>query len=457
MPPCISDYFKKHIRKIGFFGIGKSCLALLDYLPLSGVDVILRSDVPIEREKIPKHIKISEIYEGARAAKNIHEDALIFSPSVRRDRPDFLRAERRGVIFSSDTELFFEWAHGDIFAISGSDGKSSTAKITAELLSGGNSTVLPIGNFGAPLLPSISDDARAYVVELSSFNLFYLKADIGRAALTNITPNHLNWHSSFAEYRDTKLSLIKMAREGVISFDDAELRHEFMGKSIFSSVSDTLDYHELKMLSKSEVYITRDKDFIYRNGEKILEVEKIKRREPYNIKNLMTAIALTDGFIEKEDILRVAESFSGLRHRARLVLSSGGVDYIDSSIDTTPSRTVTTLSALSRKVIIILGGRGKDVGYEALVPLLKSYAKYAIVTGEDREKIAECIRDEVKTLVISDFDEAVILARTLAVAGDAVLLSPAATSYDAFSDYQARGNRFEEIITKYSKKNKNDA
>lgn len=456
MPVSLSDLFDKRIRKIGFFGLGSSNVALMEYLPLSDVEVVIRSDGRVPRDKIPRGCKIRKFFEGERARQSIREDVLVFSPSVRRDSAEFLRAGRRGVIFTSDAEMFFRLVRGKVFAVSGSDGKSSTAQIAAQLLRGREKDISPIGNFGVPMLPSLRTGVHLYVTELSSFNLSYLSADVSRAALTNITPNHLNWHSSFEEYRDTKLSLIKMAREGVVSFDDAEMRREFLGKSIFAAVSDRLDFSDLRRMSNSEVYITRDGEFIYRNGEKILEISKIKRRERHNVKNFMTALALTDGYIENDDILRTAESFCGLAHRQNTVASFQGVDFIDSSIDTTPSRTKTTLDSLGRSVVVILGGRGKGVGYDALLPSLKKYARCAVATGEDMEKIAELLRGEVKCIREPDFSTAVRAAISEAQPSDAVLLSPAATSYDAFSDYTARAEEFRKIVLEYCKNNETD-
>lgn len=447
------DYFGREVRKIGFLGLGRSNLSLLGCLPLSGVKIALRSDGKIDRSKIPTYIGNPEIYEGKSALLGIDEDVLILSPSVRRDRPELLLARERGVVFSSDAELFFSQARGDIFAVTGSDGKSTVTAMCGELLRQKRSNLAVIGNIGVPMLPEITP-CRTYVTEISSFCLTYLNAKIRRGAVTNITPNHLNWHESFAEYRDSKLSLLTMADEGVISFDDGELRKAFTGREIFGVTSDRLHLGELKKLCRAEVYITRDENFIYRNGEVLLPVSCIRRREGHNVKNLMTAIALCDGYADSADALRVASEFSGLAHRAQVVASQDGVDYIDSSIDTTPSRTAMTLESLGRSAIIILGGRGKGLGYEALLPALKKYVRYAIVTGEDREKIAETAGGQIKTEVIADFAEAVQRACLLARRGDAVLLSPAATSYDAFSSFEERGLAFEKIVLNYCGNNR---
>lgn len=450
----LSDFFEGSIKRVGFFGLGKSNLALLQTLSLSGVEITLRVDTE-NMPKIPLGIGFSRIFFGRNACRDIDEELIFFSPSVRRDRPALLRASERGVIFSSDCELFFravEQRGKRVLAISGSDGKSSVTAMTGEILRSGGKGVGVIGNIGEPMLRAF-ESSDLFVSELSSFQLFYLKTRIFRAALTNITPNHLNWHKDFDEYKETKLSLISMADEGVVSFDDGELSDCFAKREIFGACKRG-EYKELKSRVRAEVYVTSDENFIYRNGERLLPISRVKRREAHNLSNLMSAIALCEGLCESKDILRVAEDFSGLSHRAELIGSLHGVDFIDSSIDTTPERTRTTLSSLGRRVVIILGGRGKGVDYSVLMPELKKHARLAVLTGEDSEKIATAIGGEVDIRICEDFGEAVTCAISEATAGEGVLLSPAATSYDVFKNYEERAERFKSIVREYCKKEK---
>ena len=160
----------------------------------------------------------------------------------------------------------------------------------------------------------------------------------------------------------------------------------------------------------------------------------------------MTAIALSDGYADKARIVEVARSFSGLAHRCERFLVKDGVEYVNSSIDSSPARTVQTLESLGKRVILLLGGRSKGVSYAALVPAVKKYAEYALIFGENREEIYREIKDTTKCEIYDDLESAAIRATELSHLADAVLFSPASTSYDAFRDFEERGNYFKKII-----------
>ena len=153
--------------RLGFFGLGLSSTALLEYLPLKNCRVSIRSDTDISWSAIPCGARIERLLIGRSAYQNIDEDIIIFSPSVRRDRAELLEAAARGVIFTSDAEMFFEMESAPIFALTGSDGKSTTATLTNMLLNAGGIRSEVIGNIGRPMLPCLHT-ADAFVTELSS-------------------------------------------------------------------------------------------------------------------------------------------------------------------------------------------------------------------------------------------------------------------------------------------------
>ena len=420
--------------RIGFLGLGKSNLSLISCLPLDNCAVTLRSEKKINRADIPSHIKIEKILEGVSAFCDIDEQILICSPSIRRER---CRGERE-VIFTSDCELFLERNKKPLFAVSGSDGKSTTATLAHMLL---DSSLL-VGNIGVPMTESLNKECGCYVAELSSFMLQYASVKAERACITNITPNHLDWHKSFEEYRDTKLSLLGAAKECIINADD-KVCGEY--KSAFGLISDKHSFAELKKRD-AEVIITLGDLGIERNGELILPYSRIARKEAHNIKNLMMAIALTDGYTDNTKINEVASSFSGLPHRCEVFLKKGGAEYINSSIDSSPARTVQTLESLGKKVVLLLGGKSKGVGYEALTASVKKYAERALIFGENREEIYEALKDAASCEIYADLASAAVRAMELESVCEAVLLSPASTSYDAFSSFEERGNCFKKII-----------
>ena len=316
---------------------------------------------------------------GNKALSEIFEDVVIISPSIRRESAQLSRARERGVLLTSDTEIFFENNKIPTLAISGSDGKSTTATLTGELLSGAHRTVV-CGNIGTPFCTVDQGRVDAVVAELSSFNLTYTAPRSIRAAITNIEPNHLNWHKDYNEYRTAKLRLVKNTRDAVLPFDRSII-DEF-SDGVFAVFSTRSSYEDMKMACHAEVYYSLLDGWILYNGKRFIPINEVARREEYNLKNLMCAMGLCVGYVSEDRIREVVRSFTGIRHRAELVASIDGKAYVDSSIDTTPSRVISTLSNLTGRVNIILGGRGKRLSIAPLIPLLSERCLYIAVYGE---------------------------------------------------------------------------
>lgn len=426
--------------RVGFFGLGVSNIALMSRLDLRGCKIRIRSDGKIDPRDIPQGIPSPEIYEMGRGV--IDDDILFLSPSVRRDRADIADAVRRGVRLCSDAELFFSAPPKEVIAVSGSDGKSTTATLTYLLLREAGVDCCLLGNIGAPFITRRADVA---VCELSSFMLSYLEAKSKRAAITSITPNHLDWHKSFEEYKKTKIDLLRHTEQAVIPYG-----LPYTG-NIYAIVSDSLPLEELKGRREAEVYFTVESGYIKRNGRPIIPLSQVKRNEPHHIMDLALAIALTDGTVGEDEIVRVASSFRGLPHRCERIGRFFGIECIDSSIDSTPDRTATTLYSLNRPAVVILGGRGKGTDYSALIAPLTKYARVAVLIGENREEIRSAIGGRIKCLFADDLQDGVITALGNIRPDETLLLSPASASYDMFKNYSERGDRFKEILTKLAK------
>ena len=427
--------------RVGFFGLGLSSTALLECLPLKNCRVTIRSDSDISWSAIPCGARIERIYAGNSAYSDINEDIIIFSPSVRRDRPELIKARERGTIFTSDAELFFERVSKPVYAVTGSDGKSTTATLTSLLLTAGGIDNALIGNIGRPMLPSLNK-YEAYVTELSSFMLSYARSKATRGCITNITPNHLDWHKSFEEYKKTKISLAKTCEELIITDGLTEI------KGAYGIVSDEKSFDLLKDEYKAEIYITLKNGYINRNGQKIIKISDIGRREKHNIKNAMMAIAMTDGKVRTEKIKEVLGNFGGLQHRCELVMRTERAEYYNSSIDSTPKRTAMTLESLGKPCVLILGGRSKGLDFGELIPSIQDFAKRVIITGENSKEIYNAIQNYCDCEIINSFEEAVTVGAKFAEEIGTLLLSPASTSYDLFHSYAERGDRFKAILLK---------
>ncbi len=428
--------------KIGIFGVGKSNLAVLNFLNKQGVtfSLTVRSDAQID-DFTQFHTK--HIYSKSHAFDNINEDILFLSPSVRRDNPKLKEASIRGTLLSSDTELFFEKNNLPVYAVTGSDGKSSTSYLISSMLNFEKKSAVAAGNFGIPLC-SILGEGKIAATELSSFQLMNIAPNSRRAVITNITPNHLDWHKDMDEYISAKLNIAKNTEGLIIDYDSDILRKSVSDHNIFAAVSQIYSFNELKKLINAENYITTDKISVFLNGSEYFSLKNAIRKEKYNIKNFMLAASATIGDVKKESIENAINSFSGLSHRKEIVAHSNGITYIDSSIDSTPERTLNTLRSLSGNVAVIIGGRGKGISLKELAEELPKITVGACLMGEVGETLSELLSEnkKYKTVHAENMKDAVKLASSLLYGGGTVILSPAATSFDKYKNFEQRGEDF---------------
>ncbi len=392
------------------------------------------------------------LFLGENADHEIFEDIVFLSPSIRRDTPALLKAQARGILLTSDAEVFFENNKTPAFTVTGSDGKSTTATLTSMLLSYLHKTEL-CGNIGTPFCSVKQDNADAVVAELSSFNLMYLTPHSVRAGITNIVPNHLNWHKSYEEYRDTKLKVMQNARDAVFPFD-TDIIDTYPG-DIFALYSVEDSYEKMRNKRHAVLYFSLNDDVILLNGKPIISVSNLARREWYNMKNFMCALALTFGYTNDDAIREVAREFTGIRHRAEVIATIDGKRYIDSSIDSTPSRLAATLSELNGKINLILGGRGKGLSINPILPLLLQRVEYIAVYGDVSDEYYEILLrggfNSSRLLKCDKFNTAFDFVYDNRAVADIILLSPACTSYGEFSDYRERGERFSQLVENITK------
>ncbi len=391
--------------------------------------------------------------------------AVIFrSPGIRPDAGDLTSAIGSGAILTSEVEFFCEHTPARIIAITGSDGKTTTSTLTSLILKEGykDGKVYLGGNIGTPLFPLLDEigENDICVLELSSFQLMTMDSRATHAAITNITPNHLNWHIDMNEYAEAKYKVCgKKTSRLVLNATDSycrELANNISSpKMIFSAYRD--NYESLCNGIDAEGIFLRDGKIIKSDGkneEVLLSASDIKIPGVHNIENYMTATALTYGIAEKDAVVRVAKTFGGVAHRLELVREKDGVKYYNSSIDSSPTRTIAALSTFENKPTLIIGGRGKKTPYFELARELYLRAGAVILTGETADEVSEALAsvaseypDSVlKILREEDFEACVKLAESITPSGSAVVLSPAATSFDRFKNFAERGEVFRNIV-----------
>jgi len=452
-------------------GLGVSNLPLCRWLADKGAKVIGRDKksedelgaTAKELKSLGVKLITGEAYLDG-IGENAPENTLVFrSPGIRPDVKGIVEALNKGALLTSEMELFFELTPTKIIGITGSDGKTTTTTLIGELLrlqfmsDRTGRRVYVGGNIGEPLLPHV-DEMKAddvAVVELSSFQLMTMKRSVNRAVITNITPNHLDWHTGMDEYADAKANICKYIpcehitlnaeNEGTASIGE----HTALPVTYFSSKR--ADFEK----TGTAIY-EREGDIVFFDGkteEKIISVSSIKLPGRHNVENYMAAISATWGIVSKEVIKEIAETFNGVEHRCELVRVYNGSKYYNSSIDSSPTRTAAALASFSQKVIIICGGYDKNIPFEPLADALCEKAKTVVLTGATAGKIKDAIircpaySDGLFDIIEeSDFEEAVKAAANSARPGDIVILSPACASFDAFKNFAERGRKFKEII-----------
>ena len=445
-------------------GLGVSGIAAAEFLISRGASSLLLCDKDPAKSSDPAVKAL--IAKGAVPRfgdgwlRDLPHGLLIRSPGIRPDLPELIRARAAGATVVGESGLFLAYSPARLFAVTGSSGKSTVTSLTASIFRAAGLDVYAGGNLGASLLPAMPKMKKesVAVLELSSFQLMDLSPEPERAAILNLTENHLNWHTGMAEYRAAKERILGRNTVGVFPASDPSLRALGRGRKenrLFSLVPP-----EPSAIEPNEVRYAPDEGrvcaFSREGVRRLFPLERFTLPGKHNLLNLLAAVALTDGIVSAEAIETAVEAFRGIPHRMETVPGPDGVRCIDASIDTTPERTVATLEALSPAVpILLLGGAGKGLSYRPLIEPLKRGVKTAILFGKAAADIADALEGSgVPFRIIPDFDRAVLTALSLAKTGDTVLLSPACTSYDAFRNFAERGDRFRALCRAAVRKQK---
>lgn len=450
--------FKEYIKgkKICVIGIGISNTPLIEFLLQNGGKVTAcdkktkseLSDIAAKLEAKGALLKLGEDY-----LKDIDADIVFKTPGMRYDTPELLALKEKGAYITSEMEEFLKISPTKkIFAVTGSDGKTTTTTLIYTLLKEEGFSCHVGGNIGTPLLYRIDDikEDDCVVLELSSFQLHTIRTSPHVAVITNLSPNHLDWHTDYSEYIEAKKNImLYQSEDDILVTNSSNEETEKLAKEAKG------EYRCFS--SKKNAFICLDGDYISCDGKKILDVNDIKIPGKHNIENYMAAIGATYPLVSAETINKVAKEFGGVPHRIELVRTLDGVRYYNSSIDSSPNRTINTLNVFSEPIILIAGGKDKGISYDEVGEPILSKAKALILIGKTGPVIEKAVMDakkktnsdkELPIYYKETYEEVVLLAKELANEGDVVLLSNASTSFDMFKNFEERGNLFKELVMK---------
>ena len=442
-------------KRVTVIGIGVSNTPLIRLLLEHGIDVTACDKTP--RENMAERAAELEalgakLVLGPDYLENLHADVMFRTPGMRPDHPALQKAAADGCVITSEMEVFFRVCPAPIIAVTGSDGKTTTTTIIAELLRSCGYTVWLGGNIGKPLLaevPQMSPDDYA-VVELSSFQLMSMRQSPSVAVITNLSPNHLDVHTSMEEYIEAKEAIYRYQgpEDLLVINQDNEITRSFASKAP----------GRVRRFSRKEAGGVWLQDGVIMSDlggrvRPVLGTQKILLPGIHNVENYMAAIAAVEELVDDGVIRTFAASFKGVEHRIELVREKDGVRYYNDSIGTSPTRTIAGLNSFTQKVILIAGGYDKHIPFTALGPVICEKVKTLILTGATAEKIRAAVEEadnyapgapEIR--MIDDFAEAVKTAAALAEDGDIVLLSPACAAFDKFKNFAVRGQFFKQLV-----------
>lgn len=431
----------KNILIMGFGVTGKSSLKFLREFPVK----IYIYDKKIDLQSL----KVDEDFIIFKDEDLDKIDLIVKSPGIYPFDDLLVKAREKNIEIISDIELSYRYLKTDnVVAVTGTNGKTTTTTIVGDILKRKAKTFV-VGNIGRGIL-EITKEAKKddfIVIEASSFQLEdTIKFKPHIALLTYVTSDHLDWHKTTENYVNAKFKIFANQDEddfAILNYEDKNLAKKYNLKA-------QKYYFSMEKISERGSYFEDGKIF-YNDGkstEEILEVKDLKIPGVHNIKNVMAAIIIAKLFgIDSNTIKRSISSFTGVEHRIEFVRELNGVKYYNDSKGTNPDSTEVAIAAMDGDVILIAGGYDKNSNFDNLIEKSKDKLKTVILLGETADKISNsCKKSKVEFYIVKDLNKAVELAKKLSLKGEDVLLSPACASWDMYSNYEARGRHFKDLV-----------
>ena len=440
-------------KRVAICGIGNNNVPVIYQFLKAGAHVLAcdrRTEEELGETAAELRAAGAELCLGDQYLQRLDVDMILRTPGMKPYLPPFEEARNKGIVVTSEMELFFELCEAPIYAVTGSDGKTTTTTIVAGLLDSAGVRTFVGGNIGRALLPYVHEIGRddAAVVELSSFQLTNMKQSPHVAVVTNVAPNHLDWHTDMQEYIDAKRNLVQHQSP----CDRAVLNLDNQITDRFQAVCKG-DVWQFSRKSKVPhgCWLNENGDIVVsENGcdTVVMHTSDIRIPGVHNIENYMAAIAAVWGVATPDSIRAFARAFGGVAHRCELVRERHGVRWYNDSIGSSPSRTIAGLEAFDRKVILIAGGYDKHIPYDPLGPVASRKVKHAILMGATAPAIETAIRacSDLPITRVANMEEAVMTADAVSDNGDIVFMSPASASFDMYKNFEVRGNHFKDLV-----------
>jgi UDP-N-acetylmuramoylalanine--D-glutamate ligase len=453
-------------KQVVMIGAARQGLALSRHLAEHGASVVLTDNRPDEALEAAREalsgLDITWVTGGHPLSVLDNADLVCLSGGVPLDLPLVQEAEKRGIPLSNDSQIFLEEAPCPVIGITGSAGKSTTTALVGEIakrhyeLRYPENTAWVGGNLGNPLIQYV-DEMKAddiAVMELSSFQLEIMTASPQIAAILNLTPNHLDRHETMSKYISAKAHILTHQKPddiAILNRDDFRVRKlytEVKGRRITFGLNPPYNHED-------STYYKRCKLYLQASGQvaKIIKSDLINLPGTHNLYNILAAIAISAAArFSLQAIYDGIVGFNGIPHRLEFVREWGGADWYNDSIATAPERAMAAINAFDRPIVLLAGGRDKDLPWQDFASLAHEKVDHLVLFGETVDLIAGAVGepapgtrpytiDRCKTL-----EEAVRTAAERVEPGDVVLLSPGGTSYDEFVDFEERGKRFTQWV-----------
>ena len=442
-------------KKVLVFGSGISGIGAVKLLEGQGADVILYDgNDKLDEKKLKENLgeaSKARIILGGFPQELLEElDLVILSPGVPTDLPVLTAMHEKNIEVIGEVELAYRYGKGDVLAITGTNGKTTTTTLLGQIMKDYQDDVFVVGNIGNPYTVAAGEmtEHAVAVAEMSSFQLESIVTFRPKvSAILNYTPDHLNRHHTMEAYIAAKENIARNQTESdfcVLNYED-EIMREF-GKNLKCQVLYFSSVHTLER----GIYLSGG-NIIYKNPEEeiVCNVNELQILGTHNYENVMAAVCMAALYgVPMESIRRTIKAFRGVEHRIEYVTEKNGVAYYNDSKGTNPDAAIKGIQAMNRPTVLLGGGYDKDSEYTEWINSFDGKVKKLILMGATKEKIA---RDAEKCgfheyVYVDTFEEGVRLAASLAEPGDAVLLSPACASWGMFPNYEVRGEKFKEIV-----------